>query len=79
MTELSELPPDRRAASYRALADDAEREAARARNEAMRSAYLLMAQQWLQLAEEVETAAKRMRAVAERAPESARAETVKQV
>jgi hypothetical protein len=75
MTELSELPPDRRAASYRALAEDAEREAARARDETMRSAYLVMAQQWLQLAEEVETAARRLSALNEGAAAAPQAQT----
>ena len=61
MTELSELPPEQRVASYRALAEEAQRLAARALSDDTRSAYLLMCQQWLRLATEVEAAGRKLR------------------
>ena len=54
MTEISDLPPKERAARYRALAEDATRQAARAGSERMRESYRMMAAQWIRLAEEAD-------------------------
>jgi hypothetical protein len=56
--DMSQLTPAQRARRYRALADDAQRLAARAASESIRDSYALMTQQWLKLAEEAETLAK---------------------
>jgi hypothetical protein len=54
MTEISDLPPKERAARYRALAEDATRQAARVGGERVRDSYRMMAAQWTRLAEEAD-------------------------
>ena len=51
--ELANLPPEKRAQQYRAMAEEAERCAAAASG-AIRQSYELMAQQWRKLADETE-------------------------
>ena len=53
MTELSELPPRERADQYRQLAADADAWAQRSSGPA-RQSYLLIAEQWRKLADEIE-------------------------
>ena len=53
MTEYSELAPRERAKRYRELAREAEKMAANSRN-SVRQSYLVMADQWRKLADEVE-------------------------
>ena len=53
MTEFSELPPWERAKRYRQLAQDAEKMAAQSKDP-IRESYLLMAEQWRKLADQVE-------------------------
>ena len=48
--DVSELPPKERAEHYRALANDALREAAKATEAATRNVYLLMAEKFQRLA-----------------------------
>ena len=50
MADFSELPLSERAKRYRQLAEDALREAEQA-DESVRSAYLLIAEQWNRLAQ----------------------------
>ena len=61
MTDISDLPPDERAASYRTLAADAQRQAEKSTSPRMREAYTLMATQWTKLAEEAASFAKKLR------------------
>ena len=53
MTEFSELPPKERAKRYRQLAQDAEKLAGQSKG-GIRESYLIMAEQWRKLADEVE-------------------------
>jgi hypothetical protein len=53
MTELSDLPPKERVEKYRQFATDAEAWAQRSQGQA-RQSYLLIAEQWRKLAEEIE-------------------------
>jgi hypothetical protein len=57
MTEYSELAPRERAKRYRELARDAEKMAASSKN-TVRQSYLIMAEQWRKLADEVEASDK---------------------
>jgi hypothetical protein len=57
MTDLSELPLEARPKRYRELADDAEREAARATG-STRTSYLRIAEQWRALASAVQAMSK---------------------
>jgi hypothetical protein len=52
MQELSDLPPEQRAAKYREFAADAEAWAERSSGQA-RQSYLLIAEQWRKLADEL--------------------------
>jgi len=52
--DLIDLPPEQRAAKYRALAGDVEEWAAKAATPAARESYLLLAEQWRALAAQVE-------------------------
>ena len=53
MAEFDDLPPLQRAKRYRALAQDARREAANAKG-ALRQSYILSAEKWEKLADELE-------------------------
>jgi hypothetical protein len=53
MSEFEYLPPPKRAKRYRALAEDARREAANAKG-ALRESYLLSAEKWEKLAADLE-------------------------
>jgi hypothetical protein len=53
MTEFSELAPRERAKRYRQLAQDAEKLAGQSKDR-IRESYLIMAEQWRKLADEVE-------------------------
>jgi hypothetical protein len=57
MTEYSELAPRERVKRYRELAREAEKMAANSRN-SVRESYLVMADQWRKLADEVEASCK---------------------
>jgi hypothetical protein len=55
LEDLANLPPAERAVRYRELADEAKRYAESAGFPKTREAYLLMAQQWIRLAEDLES------------------------
>ena len=54
MDDLTRLPARERVARYKSLAADAERLAGEARAPSVRQSYLVLAEQWRQLADEVE-------------------------
>jgi hypothetical protein len=54
MTDVSRLPPKERAAHFRRLAEDAAK-FAKSSTGPIRQSYELIAEQWLKLAEEIET------------------------
>ncbi len=53
LEELGKLPPAERAKRYRALADEADRAAAAA-SPAVKQSYVIMAEQWRKLADDLE-------------------------
>jgi hypothetical protein len=54
VTEDSELPPRERAKRYRALAEDARTEAARATAQKVRESYIIIAERWEDMALDLE-------------------------